>query len=184
MTRTRRNKTRALSIWINEGPCNKIEKRITHVKGDDTGEYWLHVLDELRVEERESHEFRLVQVHHEQLVGGCEIGLLAGELLVEIAHVLPVFLNERERARKINTINGYNFKQETIRKFDYRKTTEYRVVSVREFSRGPGPATGNHDAVTGPSKDVVRIIVQMKRNLRLDRSSKSSEEEVLLKRFF
>lgn len=82
-----------------------------HVRGDDTGEYWLHVLDEFRVEERESHEFRLVQVHHEQLVGGREIGLLAGELFVEIAHVLPVFLNGHVRARKTNTINGYYFKR-------------------------------------------------------------------------
>lgn len=50
------------------------------------------MLDEFRVEKRETHEFRLVQVHHEQFIGRSEVGLFAGELLIEIAHVLTVFL--------------------------------------------------------------------------------------------
>jgi hypothetical protein len=52
----------------------------------------LDVLDELRVEEGEAHELGLVQVHHEQLVCRGQICLLASELLVEVAHVLAMFL--------------------------------------------------------------------------------------------
>ena len=52
----------------------------------------LDVLDELGVEEGEAHELGLVQVHHEQLVCWGQICLLAGELLVEVAHVLAMFL--------------------------------------------------------------------------------------------
>lgn len=52
----------------------------------------LHMLDEFRIEKRETHELRLVQVHHKQFIGGREVGLFAGELLVEIAHILTVFL--------------------------------------------------------------------------------------------
>ncbi len=53
----------------------------------------LHVL---RVEEGESRELVLVQVHHEELVGGREVGALRGELLVEVAHVLAVALEMEE----------------------------------------------------------------------------------------
>lgn len=56
------------------------------------------MLHKLRVEEGEAHELGLVQVHHEQLVGGRQLDLLAGELLVKVAHVLAVFLRrEMER---------------------------------------------------------------------------------------
>lgn len=57
---------------------------------------FLDVLDELGVEEGEAHELGLVQVHHEQLVCWCQICLLAGELLVEVAHVLAMFLKGHE----------------------------------------------------------------------------------------
>ena len=51
------------------------------------------MLDVLRVEEGESGELVLVEVHHEELVGGGEVGLLGGELLVEVAHVLTMALH-------------------------------------------------------------------------------------------
>ncbi len=54
------------------------------------------VLHVLRVEEGESRELVLVQVHHEELVGGREVGALRGELLVEVAHVLAVALEMEE----------------------------------------------------------------------------------------
>lgn len=55
------------------------------------------MLHKLRVEEGEAHELGLVQVHHEQLVGGRQLDLLARELLVEVAHVLAVFLHTHTR---------------------------------------------------------------------------------------
>ena len=49
------------------------------------------MLNEFRVKEREALKFGLIQqVHHEQLVGGRQVGLLAGELLVEIADVFTM----------------------------------------------------------------------------------------------
>jgi len=50
------------------------------------------MLNELWVEEGESGELVLVEVHHEELVGGGELGALAGELPVEVGDVLPVAL--------------------------------------------------------------------------------------------
>ena len=52
----------------------------------------LNMLNELWVEEGESGELVLVEVHHEELVGGGELGALAGELPVEVGDVLPVAL--------------------------------------------------------------------------------------------
>ena len=50
------------------------------------------MLNELWVEEGESGELVLVEVHHEELVGGGELGALAGELPVEVGDVLAVAL--------------------------------------------------------------------------------------------
>ena len=50
------------------------------------------MLDELRVEEGEASKLILIQVHHEQLVGGGEVGALAGELSVKVGNILSVFL--------------------------------------------------------------------------------------------
>ena len=44
----------------------------------------LHMLNELGVEEGEARELVLVEVHHEQLVGGCELCALTGELAVKV----------------------------------------------------------------------------------------------------
>lgn len=52
----------------------------------------LDVLYKLRVEEGESGELVLVQIHHEELVRGSEIRLLRGELPVKVGHVLPMAL--------------------------------------------------------------------------------------------
>ena len=64
------------------------------------------MLDELGIEEREAHEFRLVEVHHEELVCRRQVRLLRRELLVEVAHVPSVFL----KFEKINFILFYIFK--------------------------------------------------------------------------
>lgn len=50
------------------------------------------VLDEFGIEEGESEELVLIQVHHEQLVGGRQVQLLGRELLVKVADVFAVFL--------------------------------------------------------------------------------------------
>ena len=50
------------------------------------------MLHKLGIEERESGELVLVQVHHEELVRGREVRLLRGELTVEVAHVLAMAL--------------------------------------------------------------------------------------------
>lgn len=50
------------------------------------------VLHELGVEEGEAHELGLVEVHHEQLVRRRQLRLLLRELLVEVRHVLAMFL--------------------------------------------------------------------------------------------
>ena len=60
--------------------------------GDD-----LDMLHELRVEEGEPCELVLVEVHHEEFVGGREVGLLGGELLVEVAHVLAMALGRKDK---------------------------------------------------------------------------------------
>lgn len=52
----------------------------------------LDVLHKLGIEKREAHKFRLVQVHHEQLVRGSQVRLFRGELFVEITDVLTVLL--------------------------------------------------------------------------------------------
>ena len=52
----------------------------------------LDVLNKFRIEERESSELILVQVHHEQLVRGSDAGVLLREALVEVGHVSGVFL--------------------------------------------------------------------------------------------
>ena len=53
-----------------------------------------NVLHKLRVEEGESCELVLVQVHHEELVRRGQLSLLGGELAVEVAHVLAVPLKK------------------------------------------------------------------------------------------
>lgn len=57
----------------------------------------LNVLHELRIEIREAHEFRLIQVHHKQLVRGSQVRLLRGELLVEVTHVLTMLLEKKKK---------------------------------------------------------------------------------------
>lgn len=51
-----------------------------------------NVLHELRVEEGESGELVLVEVHHEEFVRRGQVGLLGGELSIEVAHVLAMTL--------------------------------------------------------------------------------------------
>ena len=53
------------------------------------------MLNKLWVEEGKASKLILVQVHHEQLVGGGEVCALAGELPVKVGNVLPVFLEEQ-----------------------------------------------------------------------------------------
>ena len=50
------------------------------------------MLDKLRIKEGESEKLVLIQVHHEQLVGGRQVQFLRGELLVKVADIFPVFL--------------------------------------------------------------------------------------------
>lgn len=50
------------------------------------------MLDEFRIEEGESEKLVLIQVHHEELVGGRQVQLLGRELLVKVADVFAVFL--------------------------------------------------------------------------------------------
>ena len=50
------------------------------------------MLNKLWVEEREARKLILVEVHHEQLVGGGQLGAHAGELPVKIGSVLAVAL--------------------------------------------------------------------------------------------
>lgn len=54
----------------------------------------LDVLHKLRIEKREAHKFRLVQVHHEQLIRGSQVRLFRGKLFVEVTHVLTVLLKQ------------------------------------------------------------------------------------------
>lgn len=69
------------------------EKRMRLKLASDLGySIDLNVLHEFRIEKRETHKLRLIQVHHEQLVRGSQIRLLRGELLVEVAYVLAMFL--------------------------------------------------------------------------------------------
>lgn len=62
--------------------------RVPYLRSSDV----LHVL---RVEEGEAHELGLVEVHHEQLVRGGQLRLLLGESLVEVRHVLAMFLGRK-----------------------------------------------------------------------------------------
>ena len=50
------------------------------------------MLDKLRVQEGEASKLILVEIHHEQLVGGGQVHALAGELPVEVGNILPVAL--------------------------------------------------------------------------------------------
>ena len=59
------------------------------------------VLHKLRVEEGEPGKLVLVEVHHEELVGGREVRLLGGELAVKVGDVLAVALQEIQRGRTL-----------------------------------------------------------------------------------
>ena len=71
------------------------------------------MLDKLGVEEREAGELVLVEVHHEQLVGGGEVHSLAGELTVKVGHVLAMSLQQNNfRAFHHLTLPTYNLRFE------------------------------------------------------------------------
>ena len=53
------------------------------------------MLDKLWVKEREAGELILVEVHHEQLVGGGELHSLARELTVKVGHILAMSLQQK-----------------------------------------------------------------------------------------
>ena len=55
----------------------------------------LDVLDELRIEERESLEFGLIEIHHEKLVRRREVNFLTCELLIKVRHILAMFLKRK-----------------------------------------------------------------------------------------
>ena len=57
------------------------------------------MLDELRIQVGESRELRLIQVHHEELVRGRQVGLLGRELFVEVVDVLAMFLKVTKREK-------------------------------------------------------------------------------------
>lgn len=63
------------------------------------------MLDVLRVQEGEPGELVLVEVHHKELVGGGEVRLLGGELLVEVADVLAVALHAFEEKRRPRSVS-------------------------------------------------------------------------------
>lgn len=52
------------------------------------------MLHKFRIKIWETHEFRLVQIHHKQLIRGGQICLLRGELFIEITHVLAMLLHK------------------------------------------------------------------------------------------
>lgn len=53
---------------------------------------FLDVSNELRIKIREAVELRLVEIHHEQFIGGRQIDLLRGELTIKVWHVFAMFL--------------------------------------------------------------------------------------------
>lgn len=67
----------------------------------------LNMLHKLRIEKRESHKFRLVQIHHKQLIRGCQVCLLRSELLVEVTHIFTMLLKHttNNRRKYFNEIN-------------------------------------------------------------------------------
>lgn len=69
------------STYLRQGPKRQ--------KIDDAG---LDVLDKFGIEIGEAQKFGLVQIHHEELISWCQVGLFRRELFVEVAHVFPVFL--------------------------------------------------------------------------------------------
>ena len=53
------------------------------------------MLHKFWIEEGESGKLVLIEVHHEELVRGRQLGLLGGELAVEVGDVFPVALQKR-----------------------------------------------------------------------------------------
>jgi hypothetical protein len=51
-----------------------------------------NVLHKLWIEKGEAGELVLIEIHHEELVGRSQVRFLRGELLVKVAHVLPMAL--------------------------------------------------------------------------------------------
>lgn len=68
------------------------ERRLSAVSSGCAYDAKSDVLHEFRIEERESEEFVLIQVHHKQFVGGRQVQLFRSELLIKVAHIFPVFL--------------------------------------------------------------------------------------------
>lgn len=52
----------------------------------------LDVLHKLWIQVREAVKFRLVEIHHEELVRWREVRFLAGELTVKVGDILAMFL--------------------------------------------------------------------------------------------
>lgn len=50
------------------------ELHINLVSGVTKTREILNVLDEFGIEKRKTHEFGLIQIHHEQFVGWCQVG--------------------------------------------------------------------------------------------------------------
>lgn len=92
----------------------------------------LHVL---RVEEGEAGELVLVEVHHEELVGGREVRLLRGELPVEVGHVLPVALDAHGEMRIFLCF----FFGETVR---HRRYFVQTATAAVQFFPGAGKSHG------------------------------------------
>lgn len=55
------------------------------------------MLKKFRIEERKSHKFHFIQIHHEQFDCGCRIRFFRGELFVDIAYVFPAFLEIKKK---------------------------------------------------------------------------------------
>lgn len=50
------------------------------------------MLHKLWIEERETHELRLIQIHHKEFVRRGQVRFFRGELFVKIAYIFRVFL--------------------------------------------------------------------------------------------
>lgn len=103
----------------------------------------LDVLHKLRIEKREAHEFRLVQVHHEQLIRGSQVRLFRSKLFIEVTHILPVLLkrttNNHSRHYSPDKRNPNKSENPSAR---YSRSLAWRVAVLRDSLFSPSQYVG------------------------------------------
>lgn len=123
----------------------------------------LDVLHKFRIEIRETHKFRLVQVHHEQLIRGSQVCLFRRKLLVEVANVLTMLLKHTKKKDKQSFICIYAHallrNKKLFIKIKYSRSLVWRVAAPRDFLSFPNRYAGRTREFARLLHRAIRILI-------------------------